>query len=88
MGDYANGIFSLIQQGGAGNIYVEFKKIDSQSFPTISAKGRSANGIRAVNAGGGEGVIRVVVNNAKIDTEGDHSANGVSVGCYFPKSVG
>ena len=27
--------------------------------------------------GVGEGDIRVVVNNAKIDTEGDHSANGV-----------
>ncbi len=62
MGDYANGIFSIIQAGGAGgNIYVEFKKIDSQSRPTIYAKGRSANGIRVINQSGGEG---------------DHPANG------------
>ena len=53
MGDYANGIYSLIQAGGAGgNNYVEFKKIDSQSSrPTISVKGRSADGIRALKSG-------------------------------------
>ena len=76
MSQYANGIFSLIQQGRAGNINVEFKKIDSQSLPTIYTKGHSANGIRAVHQGDGEGETRVVVNNAKIDTEG-YSVDGV-----------
>ena len=76
MSQYTNGIFSLIQQGRAGNINVEFKRIDSQSLPTIYTKGRSANGIRAVHQGDGEGETRVVVNNAKIDTEG-YSADGV-----------
>ena len=61
---------------GAGNIYVEFKKIDSQSLPTIYTKGRAANGIYAINKADGEGEIRVVVNNAKIDTEG-REAHGV-----------
>ena len=76
MGQYANGIFSVIRSSGTGDIYVEFKKIDSQSRPTIYTKGPAANGIRAVNQGAGEGETRVVVNNAKIDTEGSE-AHGV-----------
>ena len=70
MGENAKGIFSLVQQGGAGNIIVEFKKFDSQSIPTIYTKGTADNGIWARHQGDGEGETRVVVNNAKIDTEG------------------
>ena len=73
MGEYAYGIFSLIEVDGAGNIFVEFKKIDSQSLPTIYTKGRYATGIRARHQGDGEGDTRVVVNNAKIDTEGQEA---------------
>ena len=77
MGQYANGIYSVISEHGAGNIYVEFKKIDSQSLPTIYTKGRAADGIKAINQADGEGEIRVVVNNAKIDTDGTYS-NGIN----------
>ena len=73
MGQYARGIFSLIGESGAGNIFVEFKKINSQSLPTIYTKGPSAGGIWVRHQGDGEGDIRVVVNNAKIDTEGSSS---------------
>ena len=73
MGQYANGIFSVIRSSGTGNIYVEFKKIDSQSRPTIYTKGNAANGIRSIHQGAGEGETRVVVNNAKIDAEGSAS---------------
>ena len=66
-----------ISEHGAGNIYVEFKKIDSQSLPTIYTKGRAADGIKAINQADGEGEIRVVVNNAKIDTDGTYS-NGIN----------
>ena len=77
MDENATGIFSLIGQHGAGDIYVEFKKIDSQSLPTIYTKGRATDGIKAINQGDGEGETRVVVNNAKIDTEGS-AAHGVN----------
>ena len=73
MGQYARGIFSLIGESGAGNIFVEFKKINSQSLPTIYTKGPAAGGIWVRHQGDGEGDIRVVVNNAKIDTEGSAS---------------
>ena len=76
MGQDANGIFSVIRSSGTGNIYVEFKKIDSQSRPTIYTKGNAANGIRIIHQGAGEGETRVVVDNAKIDTEGS-AAHGV-----------
>ena len=76
MSSDATGIFSLTTPSGTGNMYVEFKKIDSQSLPTIYTKGRAANGIVARHQGNGEGETRVVVNNAKIDTEGNR-AHGV-----------
>ena len=74
-GDNANGIFSLIEANGVGDITVELKR---SGRSIIATEGTDSTGIVTRNQSGGKGDTEIILERARITSEGNEGY-GISV---------